>query len=325
MRHFYCTHFDSNYLGHAKNLLGSLNDHDSDFTIFMFCFDQVSFNCMKELNDKNAVPIFYKDLEGFFPQLKVAKDNRNFVEFFFTCSPAICKYVFSNFPEVDLITYLDADLFFFDSPNLIYEEMEGNSIGIISHKFNFFTKRNRIYGEYNVGWVSFRRDQNGVECLNDWMKECIDWCYQKLEKNRFADQKYLDFWPNRYEGVKVISNIGANVAIWNIKNYKLSLQKGKPKVNGHALIFYHFANLKQIDENLFTTDLSRVFVSLRGVLLNNVYIPYINLLKTNKLQSVNIKSKKDNHVVGLKSIIRELTRKVRAILFKDKINLNKIV
>ena len=254
MTHYYCTHFDSNYLGHAKNLLHSLNKYDPDFKLFMFCFDKLSLDAIVEIKNKNVIPIFHEDLESFFPNLKIAKKNRNFVEYFFTCSPATCNYVIANFSEVDLITYLDADLFFFDSPAKIFQELEGYSIGIISHRFNFFTKRNKIYGEFNVGWVSFRRDINGLDCLNDWMNDCIDWCYQKIEKTRFADQKYLDFWPQNYKRVKVIGNIGANVAIWNIKNYKLSFKDGKILVNGTPLIFYHFANLKQIDKNLFSTD-----------------------------------------------------------------------
>jgi len=290
----------------------------------MFCFDQLSFDSIVEIKSKNVVPIFYKDLENFYPQLKVAKKNRNFVEYFFTCSPATCNYVVSNFLEVDLITYLDADLFFFDSPLKIFEEIEGYSIGIISHRFNFFTKRNKIYGEFNVGWVSFRRDTNGLDCLNNWMNDCIDWCYQKIEKTRFADQKYLNYWPQNYKGVKVIGNIGANVAIWNIKNYKISFKDGKILMNGIPLIFYHFASLKQINESLFSTDLSRVFVPLKGILLNKIYKPYISLLVKNKVSEVKIVSKKDNHVKGISANFRKLTRIIRSILFVDTIKIETI-
>ena len=316
-KRYYCTHFDSNYLGHAKNLLHSLNTHDSDFILFMFCFDQLSYELINQIENKSINPIFHEELENFFPDLKVAKKNRNFVEYFFTCSPATCNYVMANYKEVDLITYLDADLFFFDSPSKIFDELEEYSIGIISHRFNFFTKRNKIYGKFNVGWVSFRRDINGIKCLDDWMINCINWCYQKIEKTRFADQKYLDYWPEKYNGVKIIENVGANVAIWNVKNYKLSYEKEKIFVDSQPLIFYHFANLKQIDQDLFTTDLSRVFVSLNGILLNNIYKPYIELLIKNKLTSLKIIPKEDNHSEGIGAKFRMLTRKIRSKLFMD--------
>ena len=154
------------------------------------------------------------------------------------------------------------------------------------------------------------------------MKDCVDWCYQKIEKTRFADQKYLDYWPDKYKGVKVIENIGANVAIWNVKNYTLNYYGYNIMVNNKPLIFYHFANLKQIDENLFSTDLSRVFVSLRGVLLDRVYKPYAKLLLQNKLDTFQIKAKKDNHVSGFKSIIREFSRKLRSVFYSDKLYIN---
>ena len=76
MTHYYCTHFDANYLGHAKNLLYSLENCESDFKLFMFCFDQVSFDKIVELNNQNVVPIYHEDLESFLPELKIAKQNR---------------------------------------------------------------------------------------------------------------------------------------------------------------------------------------------------------------------------------------------------------
>ena len=78
----------------------------------------------------------------------------------------------------------------------------------------------------------------------------------KVEKERFGDQKYLNKWPTLYKKLKIIENIGANVAIWNIKNYKWSLND-RVYVNNTPLIFYHFANIFQIDNYRFNTNLSR--------------------------------------------------------------------
>ena len=56
------------------------------------------------------------------------------------------------------------------------------------------------------------------------MQNCIKWCYQQLEDGKYADQKYLDAWPNEYHGVKILHNKGAT-AIWNIGNYKLKISE----------------------------------------------------------------------------------------------------
>ena len=70
--------------------------------------------------------------------------------------------------------------------------------------------------------------------------------------------------------------------------------------------------------------MSRVFVPLKGILLNKIYLPYINLLVKNKLSDVKIAAKKDNHVRGISSTFRELTRKIRSILFVDTIKISAV-
>ena len=64
----------------------------------------------------NVQIIHFKDLEEKYPSLKTAKSNRNRIEYFFTCSPAVCNYVIDQFDYIDSITYLDADLYFFSNP-----------------------------------------------------------------------------------------------------------------------------------------------------------------------------------------------------------------
>ena len=50
--------------------------------------------------------------------------------------------------------------------------------------------------------TSFRNDDVGRKCVSEWANQCMDWCYQKLYKGKYADQKYLDYWPNKYDNLK---------------------------------------------------------------------------------------------------------------------------
>lgn len=322
MNKYFCTLFDSNYLPQAKSLHSSLIRHLDNTILYMFCMDEKSFNQLSIQNLKNVTLVSYKSLESIFPQLLIAKTNRSNVEYFYTCSPLICSYVFKTNPNVELITYLDSDIYFFDSPLPLLEEMNEFSIGIIDHKFNFFTKRNKKYGNFNVGWVSFKRDKNGMLCLEDWSKKCLEWCYQKLEPTRYADQKYLDYWQNDFEQVKIIENIGANLAIWNIGNYYLSCKEDKILVNNTPLIFYHFANLKQIDKNTFSTSLSRVFIKTKGIVKNKIYMPYLVEFLNNQNISTTTISKKDIEHKFLNNFLRNFSRKIRSFIFNDIIKFN---
>ena len=248
------------------------------------------------------------------------KKNRNKVEYFFTCSPATCKNVLINNPSLNSITYLDSDLYFFSSPKVIFEEIKESSVAIVEHRFHWITKRQIKYGRFNVGWVTFRNDKEGNSCLDLWLKDCLNWCYQKVEKDRFGDQKYLDKWPKLFKNLKIIDNIGANAAIWNVKNYNWSLKDNKILLNNIPLVFYHFANIYQIDDNRYNTNLSRVLMPLNGVLKNYVYKTYLKNLKKN-FDSNKIYFKKDNHLYGMKKLLIPIYRKISSFIFKDIIDL----
>ena len=88
------------------------------------------------------------------------------------------------------------------------------------------------------------------------------------------------------------------------------------------MLFYHFAGLKQIDSYTFKTNLSSYLVSLKGILLQNVYKPYLNeLSKITHKQNVKFikEMNHSNHV----SLIRDWVNKVKNFAFRDIISLKK--
>lgn len=318
-RHF-CTHFDSNYLPHAMSLHKSLISNHENAILFMVCMDENCFSILSNLQLERVELIKINDIENQFPELVIAKSNRSLVEYFYTCSSVICYYIIKKNSYITEITYLDADLFFFSNPEPIFSELEAASVGIIAHKFSFFTRRNEKYGIYNVGWITFKNDMNGLACLSSWMNKCLDWCYQVVEKERYADQKYLDYWQSEFENVHVIQNKGANLAIWNISNYKIT-KKNVVYVDNTPLIFYHFANFKQIGPREFKTDLSRVFKSLSGVIKEDIYMPYVRSIINFSNNNSYIKAKKDSHVSGIYAYVRKNAHSIQQFLFPDTIKI----
>jgi hypothetical protein len=103
----------------------------------------------------------------------------------------------------------------------------------------------RVTGIYNVGWVSFRNDETGRSALEWWRERCLEWCFDRIEPDRFGDQKYLDDWPERFDGVRVSAIDAAGLAPWNEKRYRLSMgDRDCVHVDGAPLIFYHHAGLR---------------------------------------------------------------------------------
>ena len=99
-------------------------------------------------------------------------------------------------------------------------------------------------GVYNVEWLTFRRDPDGLAALNWWHDRCIEWCYARYEDGKMGDQKYLDDWPTRFERVHVLENPGGGLAPWNVTNHELAELNGRPCVDGRPLIFYHHHSLR---------------------------------------------------------------------------------
>lgn len=279
MRHF-CTLFNSAYQFHSQLLYESICENDSidNLQFYFFCFDKDSFTYFRNLNLKNVNLISVEELESFLPELKKVKPERNLAEYFFTSTPAICKYVFGNYSTVDEIVYLDADLFFFQSPEILFTEIGKSSISIIPHRFNFINYFRNIYGYYNVGWVSFKKDQDGIGCLDKWYKDNLEWCFDRLTFKKYADQKYLNYWARDFNNICVVKNKGANVAPWNVGNYKVGLRNVTICVDDTPLVFYHFASLKFIDDGYYTT-ISSYFSFVTPEINKLIYYPYIKRLQ----------------------------------------------
>lgn len=278
--HYFCTYFDSGFFVKGLALYQSLVRHATPFRLWVLCFDDLTLNTLQSLKLDEVVPISLKNFETGDEKLLQAKANRSLIEYYFTCTPSLPLYIFRNCPEVDIITYLDADLFFYSDPSPIYKEFGEGSVLIIGHRFPLHLKDKEDRGIYNVAFLCFRRDENGLKCLNWWRERCIEWCYDRLENGRYADQKYLDDWPKRFSGVVVLQHKGANLAPWNVANHTLELAKGMVLIDSEPIIFYHFHALRKTRWFFWNPTLAHYKVDDVFLLKRSIYKPYIKELYT---------------------------------------------
>jgi hypothetical protein len=279
MFHF-CTYLDFRYLTRGLALYSSLREVAGPFRLWVLCLDDLTFEILRTLLLPQVVPVPLRDLEGADPELFQTKSNRSPIEYYFTCTPSWPLFILRQNADVDSITYLDADLFFFSDPTPIYHEMDRGSVLIVEHRFPHRLEHMKLYGTYNVGLVSFRRDEKGLKCLESWRERCIEWCYDRAEGGRFADQKYLDDWPTRFPGVVVLQHKGAGLAPWNLDDYSLSQNEGRVFVDSAPLIFYHFQGFKRI--NAWIYDPGSTAYAIRGntIVKRCLYGPYWQMLRS---------------------------------------------
>jgi hypothetical protein len=120
-----------------------------------------------------------------------------------------------------------------------------------------------------------------LECLMKWKDQCIEWCYDSLEDNRFADQKYLNNWPDLYKDLFEIKIAGSGVAPWNLDKYLKENLEGKAKFK-NRIIFYHFHQLRFVGKNIIDLGLSDYLTGVNKIILNKIYRPYIKKVLKNK-------------------------------------------
>lgn len=110
--HYFCTLFDSNYLLRGLTLYRSLEGAGVNFTFYILCLDDKAHAVISNLRLGNLLPITLKEIEDWDEELIVAKANRSKVEYYFTLKSLLPSYILKENNGIDIITYLDADLFF---------------------------------------------------------------------------------------------------------------------------------------------------------------------------------------------------------------------
>jgi hypothetical protein len=235
----------------------------------------------------NLVPCRLADFEAANPDVAETRPTRSTIEYYFTCSPAWKLYVLKSEPEAEWITYLDSDLYFFGSPEPIYEEMDGASFGIIPHRYTSRNRKRLRFGIYNVGWVSARNDEDGIAALRWWRERCIEWCHDFVdaEGDRFADQRYLDRLPGLFARIHVIKHLGADLAPWNFSESRIEWREGRVLIDrDFPLLFFHFHGVKRIGRYYFNSH--RVFhAPFPDVMRRHIYRPYVAALAAAEAQS----------------------------------------
>jgi hypothetical protein len=275
----YCTYFDHNYLSRGLALYHSLRRHAPDSRLWVLCLSEACHQALAALDLPDVVPVRLADFEAADPKVAATRASRSTVEYYFTCTPAWMLFVKGREAEAEWVTYLDGDLFFFASPEIIYDELQDAAVAIIPHRYTAKLARLRKFGTYNVGWVGARNDPDGIAVIQWWREKCIEWCHDVVDGDRFADQGYLDSFPRLFSRVRIIENIGANLAPWNIGNYRVDFRGNQVLINAiHPLIFFHFQGLRKALRWFIFNSHRAYRAPFSGDVRNHIYKPYVDEL-----------------------------------------------
>ena len=272
-RHF-CTYFDHNYLPRGMVMLESLHEHCPEAHVHVLCLSDECHSALSSPAYPFVSLVRLAELEAADPELAATHPTRSLIEYYFTITPCLPWHLLTR-RGLDEVTYLDADMMFFSSPEPIFEEAGEASVIITPHRFTPRLEALRKWGLYNVSWLTFRKTPTGMQCLSWYREACLEWCHDVLEETRFADQKYLDAFPAGFEGVHVMEHPGGGVAPWNVEGADICETSAGICVAGVPLLFYHAHGVRPLWGPFYSSGLHAYGAKLANPALLSLFKRYV--------------------------------------------------
>ena len=268
VEHF-VTLFDNNYLPLGLALHHSLMTQGQPFHLWIVCIDERVEQHLLQLSLPYVSLIGLHEVED--ARLLAVKPSRNRAEYCWTLTPFTPEFVFKRDAQIERVTYLDADLFFFDTPKLLLDEFKHSDkdVLITEHAYDPRHDKSRKSGRFCVQFISFRRTEGAMKVMHWWQERCLEWCYEKAEDGKLGDQKYLDQWPILFDSeVHILRQKEKTLAPWNVRYFEQ--QSG-----GRVMpVFYHFHGFK-----IISSDKALLYSGYSvGNAVESIYRPYLSCL-----------------------------------------------
>ena len=214
-----CTY---SYVGIANALKNSFLEYNSDYDFVIVLadwYDKADGNNLISCKQVMAVS------DEKFAEMAF---KYNIAEFCTSIKPHAFSYFFGK--QYDLAVYLDPDILFYSKLGEVRAE-EKYSVYLTPHitkmmpsienewKQESFLK----YGIFNCGFVALRNDETGKKISNWWSEILKDKAFSDEYDGLYTDQKWMDiiFSFIDIRQIKIISDIGYDVAPWNYSERKI--------------------------------------------------------------------------------------------------------
>jgi hypothetical protein len=288
MNTLYFTLCSNNYLPFALTLGKSLKEFQAEARFVIGLVDQldphIDYSAWKEFDILACFDLGYPEFESMLARYNIIEFNTSVKPFYF-------EYLFAKYPEVDRIYYLDPDLCFYQSPQVMDEEW-GEAEILLTPNLIYTTPMPSTgelaslrHGMYNLGFIGLKRGTESFRLIQWWKERLKEHCRIDKCYGIFVDQKWMDLAPLFFDKIKSVKHSGWNMAWWNFSERKLLKTSNGYAVNqvDTPLVFFHFSGFKpdqsHLTERLLTEEfkeaenaaLAALYESYRNQLLNNDY------------------------------------------------------
>lgn len=279
---FFCTSLDSLQLSRGLALLRSLEAHAGACQLIVLAMDQDAATRLRDPKHPALRVLLVEELTRRYPALAAARADRTSREFQATCKSWLLRHLLPTLPVGSVLTYVDASVHCYNSLHPLEEEMGTASIALAPRRPRVGLASLERLGRFDAAWISLRHDATGLACSTDWADRCADWCFERIEPDRYAEHKYLDAWPARFPNLVCWSHPGSNAAPWNVTNELLQQGETGLQLGAHPLLFYQFGDLLHLGRQVYDPGLHSYGTAFGPALRERLYLPYVRILQASE-------------------------------------------
>jgi len=99
------------------------------------------------------------------------------------------------------------------------------------------------FGSFNLGFYAVNNSRESMGFLNWWSARCFNLGFAESQFGLSVDQKWVSIAPCFFKNIKILFDLGLNMAFWNIHERALSVAGNVYLVNDKfPLKFFHFSS-----------------------------------------------------------------------------------
>jgi hypothetical protein len=232
-----------NYIAKALVLFDSYRLHHPDHDFYVVIVDRKSADFKI---DREGISVIWAEDLGI-PDFHQKAFTFDVIEFNTNVKPTALKMLLKKYSAV---LYLDPDIEIFSPLIPVFDGLEYAPIVVTPHCNTPILdgcKPDDLellkFGTFNLGFVGVSQCDEAFAFLDWWSARCLEHGFYEPQVGLAVDQKWVSLAPSYFPNLKILHDIGLNLAFWNLHERTLSLKDGTWMVNDHVpLRFIHFSS-----------------------------------------------------------------------------------
>ena len=236
-----------NYIPKALVLIDSYLLHHPKDKIYILIVDRKSeIQALKDLLQRKAVRVIWIEDLGIQDFLNYAF-MYDVIEFNTNVKPFALRKILNQF---DVVVYLDPDIKIYSPLTPVFDALQSAAIVVTPHSNTPImdgAKPDDVdllkFGVFNLGFIAVSKSPEAFIFLEWWSERCLKMGFYEPHLGLAVDQKWINLAPGFFPSLKVLHDVGLNVAFWNLHERQLSKQGNGWVVNNDTTLrFVHFSS-----------------------------------------------------------------------------------